>query len=195
MPFGKRDVDRVWNEVYLPVAESLGFDAVRMDQRDNGKIVIDQIVNYVSTSDLIVGDITYERPNCYFELGYARALKNHEEIILCARLDHVDHSRYRPKFLSFNPPFGISISLVPSYAPPRVHFDLAGFNVIGWDLEDLTKFQFNFDLRLKERLALITERKAVPEAAQPTATSPALVQPSIDLEAIAVENRRKLEQL
>jgi len=193
MSFGKSDLEQVWSQVYSPVSSTLGFEAVRIDERDDGTVKIDQIINHLSTADLIIGDLTYERPNCYFELGYARAVRKDYLIIHCARRDHIDHSGYRPKRFQFKRPLTMSFSLSPPYAPPRVHFDLAAFDVLVWDPQDLKTFKGKFEKRVRERMELIEEHTAVP-AALTALPKPTPVVP-VDLDKIASELRRKLEEL
>ena len=36
--------------------------------------ITDRIIDMIKRAKFIVADLTYERPNVYFELGYARAL-------------------------------------------------------------------------------------------------------------------------
>ena len=194
MAFGRPDLERVWTEAYEPIANSLGFEAVRIDERDNGKVKIDQIINEISTaSDIIVGDLTYERPNCYFELGYARAARKEDEILFCARKDHIDHSQYRPKVFSSESSWTLKISLFPMNTPPKVHFDLAAFDILTWDLANLDVFKAKFQKRLQERMRLIRSRTAVPADDHPSPKA-AHTNASVDLEKIAVDFRRKAEE-
>lgn len=190
MAFGRDDTDKVWAEVYEQAA---GFKAIRIDQTDNGKPKLDQIVNEISTADVIVADLTYERPNCYFELGYAQARRRHEEIILCARRDHIDHSDYQPRrgFIS-DWPRSLSYVWKPRHAPPRVHFDVAGYDVMPWDLGKLDDFRGRLDGRLRERLALLKAPIPVPEA-KPDEQSQAPTVAMTSIDGILDSFRRQLE--
>lgn len=134
MPFGKNDTDKIWEKIYKPVMNNFKFEAIRIDEQDNGKIKIDQIYNELSISDLIIGDLTYRRPNCYFEIGYAMAKRLDEEIILCAKKGH------------------------------KIHFDLAAYDILSWDLSFLENFKSRFESRIRERSKLISKRVAIPES-------------------------------
>lgn len=194
MAFGRSDLERVWVEVYKPVTNLLGFEAVRIDERDNGKVKIDQIINEISTAaDIIIGDLTYERPNCYFEIGYARAARKEDEVIFCARRDHIDHSGYKPKMLSFEPGWMLKFCLSPRNDPPKVHFDLAAFDILTWDLTDLDKFKVKFERRFKERLDLIRARAVIPIASTSPAQAAAPLKPTVDLDKIASAFRKRAE--
>ncbi len=159
MPFGREDIDEVWVKVYKPVANSLGFDAIRIDERDNGKYKLDQIYNEISTADIIVSDLTHKRPNCYFETGYAMAKRKDEVVILCVKKGH------------------------------RVHFDLAPYDVMRWDLKNLDNFISQFKKRLNERMELIRERTAIPESTRSTSASKER-KPMVNLESLAKKIRK-----
>ena len=138
IPFGRPDVDEVWSKVYKPVANLLGFNDNRIDEKDDGKIKIDQIYNQLSTADIIISDLTHKRPNCYFETGYAMAKRKDEVVILCAKKGH------------------------------KVHFDLLPYNVMRWDPENIDDFKTRFRKRLCERMELISTRTAIPESVRET---------------------------
>jgi nucleoside 2-deoxyribosyltransferase len=57
-----------------PTIESFDLDCIRVDELQyNGKIT-DQIISSIQNAHFIIADLTMERPNCYYELGYAHAL-------------------------------------------------------------------------------------------------------------------------
>jgi nucleoside 2-deoxyribosyltransferase len=56
---------------------------LRVDEiRDSGKIA-DQILDSISKSELVLAELSGERPNCYYEAGFAHALG--KELIFCIR--------------------------------------------------------------------------------------------------------------
>ena len=54
--------------------EALGLDVKRVKDIVGDYRITDQVVRMINESRLIVADLSYERPNVYFELGYARGL-------------------------------------------------------------------------------------------------------------------------
>lgn len=56
------------------VAEEVGYRARRVDEIAGSKSIDSKIYEHIKKAELIIADLTYERPNCYFELGYAIAL-------------------------------------------------------------------------------------------------------------------------
>ena len=57
-----------------PTVEGFDLDCIRVDELDyNGKIT-EKIIGLIRNAHFIIADLTEERPNCYYELGYAHAL-------------------------------------------------------------------------------------------------------------------------
>jgi hypothetical protein len=55
-------------------ASSVGLEAKRVKDLVGDYRITDKIMELIIASRLIVADLTHERPNVYFELGYARGL-------------------------------------------------------------------------------------------------------------------------
>lgn len=53
---------------------SVGLDVKRVKDVIGDYRITDQVIQMISSASLIVADLTHERPNVYFELGYARGL-------------------------------------------------------------------------------------------------------------------------
>lgn len=66
------------------------------DSSYNGnKMILTKITENIKKAEIIIADLTYERPNCYFELGFAMA--NKKNIIITAKSEttiHFDVSGY-----------------------------------------------------------------------------------------------------
>jgi hypothetical protein len=54
-------------------ASSVGLEALRVKDVTGDYRITDKIMEMILSSRLVVVDLSYERPNVYFELGYARA--------------------------------------------------------------------------------------------------------------------------
>jgi len=55
-------------------AISVGLRAQRMKDVQGDYRVTEKILTLLRTADMVVADLTHERPNVYFELGYARGI-------------------------------------------------------------------------------------------------------------------------
>jgi nucleoside 2-deoxyribosyltransferase len=96
MKFGDEELDSAYDGVIEPIISDNGLTAIRVDKiRDSGKIN-DQILENIAKSKFIISDLTGERPNCYYETGFAHALG--KELILTIKEKekiHFDLAGYR----------------------------------------------------------------------------------------------------
>lgn len=60
-----------------------GIEAIRVDEIEHSKKITDIILEKIRTSRFLVCDISTERPNVYYELGFAHGIG--KEVILVAR--------------------------------------------------------------------------------------------------------------
>ena len=89
MKFGDRLMDSAYQGVIKPLIKEFGYRPIRIDEvEDSGKIS-DQIFETIASSKYVLADLSGERPNCYYETGFAHALG--KEIILCIRKEEKIH--------------------------------------------------------------------------------------------------------
>lgn len=78
----KDDVEETIKEVYKPVIEGeFGLKLIFQEREEPSKTIHEDIYDYIDNCMFIITDLTHHRPNCYYELGYARA--KGKQIILC----------------------------------------------------------------------------------------------------------------
>lgn len=143
---GNPELDKVCEDAIVPALKACGFDPKRVDKHNKGGLLKSEIVGFIESSDIIIADLTNERPNCYLEVGYAMGLDKFRNLILTAREDHNQDS--------------------PNYKKggPKIHFDLSGYDILFWDFKDLTAFKNELEKRIKRRLITIEPSLVVPEA-------------------------------
>jgi hypothetical protein len=76
-----------------------GVDCIRVDEIQHSGKITDLILEHIATSEYLICDISTERPNVYYELGYAHGIK--KEVILIAEADsniHFDIKDYNVIF-------------------------------------------------------------------------------------------------
>lgn len=104
-------------------------------------ILKSEIIKHIESSDIIVADLTNERPNCYLEVGYTMGIDKYKNLILTVKEDHFLESPNHNK------------------DGPKIHFDLSGYDILSWDLEDIGKFKNNLAAKIKRRLTLLIDHK------------------------------------
>ncbi len=62
------------NETIKEVCRKFGIEAKRADDFEHSERITDVILNEISSSEFIIADLTGERPNVYYEIGFAHAL-------------------------------------------------------------------------------------------------------------------------
>ena len=61
----------------------------RIDKQRGDYRITDEILNCIAKARLLICDLTDERPNVYYELGYARGLR--KKVITCAKENTILH--------------------------------------------------------------------------------------------------------
>jgi len=140
MQIGNPDLDTIFQEAIVPALKSCGFDPKRVDKHNEGRLLKSEIVEFIESSDIIVADLTNERPNCYLEVGYAMGLDKFRNLILTAREDHYQDS--------------------PNYSSegPKIHFDLSGYDILFWESDKLVQFKDELETRVRRRMATLTPK-------------------------------------
>lgn len=114
---GASDVDKLFDKVIAPATRECGLEAKRVDLTEGRETITGRILQLIDGSILAIADLTYERPNCYFEAGYTQG--KGIPVIYMAR---EDHDPRRPGRKAND---------------PRVHFDLDAHKITYWSENDL----------------------------------------------------------
>lgn len=112
-------------EIYYTIKEEvrkLGLNAIRVDESVGSGLILKKIMKGIENAEFLIFDLSEEKPNVYYELGYAHGAGNEsEEILLIAKKG------------------------------TKLHFDIAPLSVIFYDsVEDLkSKIYLNLSKMLK----------------------------------------------
>lgn len=74
----------LYKEVIKPVVENYGFECERVDESHTTNPILQDIIQLIRESSVIIADITPNNPNVFYEVGYAHAV-NKPTILLCDR--------------------------------------------------------------------------------------------------------------
>ena len=137
MPIGNQQLDQIFDLVMVPTLRACGLDPKRVDRHNMGRLLHSEIISFIEESEILVADLTCERPNCYLEVGYAMGAGRFTNLILTAREDHNADS--------------------PNYQPggPKVHFDLAGYDILYWAPSRLDAFREELAKRIRRRQLML----------------------------------------
>ncbi len=116
-------LDFLYRDALVPAVTDCHLQPYRVDEGEFDGTISEAILDKIRNCRVVVADLTDERPNCYFELGYALALG--KPAILAARKDH----------------------------DPKVHFDLDSHKISYWVREDLNELRQQLAVRIKKHLA------------------------------------------
>ena len=75
MPFGKKHLDTYNTIKRASEKVSKQIRVERVDEKPGAIVITDEILRSIHRAGIIICDLTDERPNVYYELGYARALR------------------------------------------------------------------------------------------------------------------------
>ena len=68
----------------------MGMVAQRVDERfEGGVLITPKMLNHIRTAEVVIADLTFEKPNVYYEVGYAHACN--KKVILTIREGHNVH--------------------------------------------------------------------------------------------------------
>ena len=89
MPYGRRpvetveiDFDAIFDEFIVPAARAARFDIVRSDREVASGVIMPRVFASIYSADLVIGELTYENPNVYYELGVRHALRSHGTLLI-----------------------------------------------------------------------------------------------------------------
>jgi hypothetical protein len=72
-PIGVADVDDCYEFAVKPAVTAQGFEIRRSTDLSTTEEITQEILDHIATARFVVADLTDNRPNCYYEAGYAQA--------------------------------------------------------------------------------------------------------------------------
>jgi hypothetical protein len=96
MQIGDKQLDSAYEGAVKPLFEEFGITPLRMDEVEDSGRINEQMLTAIAESTVVFADLSGERPNCYYETGFAHALG--KDLILTKRSAdklHFDLSAHR----------------------------------------------------------------------------------------------------
>lgn len=101
MPFSGVDMDEVYKAI-KDECHKIRLRTRRVDETEGSGLVIREITDLIERAEFIICDLTRERPNVYYELGYAHGVGNEAmDILLIAKEGTVLHFDIAPLRVQF----------------------------------------------------------------------------------------------
>jgi len=66
----RKRADQVFKYIIAPVCTETGFEPIRVDKLNQPDSITQTIIDHLTTSDLVIADITGHNPNAFYEMGY-----------------------------------------------------------------------------------------------------------------------------
>jgi len=83
-------------------ASKLGLKVIRVDESVGSGLILKKITKGIEVSEFLIFDLTNERPNVYYELGYSHGVGNEsEDILLIAKMGTKIHFDIAPLKIVF----------------------------------------------------------------------------------------------
>lgn len=96
MPYIGDDMQAAYAAIVAECTK-LNLRATRADEGEGSGIVLSQITSLIEEAEFLICDLTGERPNVYYELGYAHGVGNEAlDILLIAKAGTVLHFDIAP---------------------------------------------------------------------------------------------------
>lgn len=85
MPFHTDEMRKIYSAIKSE-CQKLGLRTKRVDENVGSGFIIREITELIERAEFLIFDLTYERPNVYYELGYAHGVGNEPlDILLIAK--------------------------------------------------------------------------------------------------------------
>lgn len=137
MQVGNAELDKLYSEVYIPAIKATNLEPKRIDLDNEGNLLKKEIIENIEKAEIIIADLTNERPNCYLEVGYAMGIDKFKNLIFTVREDHHSES---PNFRK---------------GGPKIHFDVSGYDILFWDYRNTEEFKSKLIDKINRRLSII----------------------------------------
>ncbi len=113
MPFSDT-MDEVFN-IIKSEGTKLNLNTLRVDEISGSGFILKRITQNIENAEFLIFDLTNERPNVYYEIGYAHGVGNEgDEILIIAKEGTIIHFDLEPlKIMYYNSLQDLQSKLLP----------------------------------------------------------------------------------
>ena len=133
------DLNTLVDQAIGPAIKDNALQPHVMVAREPDGPIGNEILARIESARLVIADLTHERPNCYYEVGYAHA--KGKRVIFSAREDH------NPRRSGREP------------SDPKIHFDLDSHKFSFWKEGEWTRLRVELRKRIAEHIRAETTIK------------------------------------
>lgn len=80
---GELDCDALWDRVFLPVLDELGYLPIRADA-DTGAVIVKDMLERLAYANLVLADVSLPNGNVYYEIGLRHAARQTGCVLVAA---------------------------------------------------------------------------------------------------------------
>lgn len=136
MPF-EEEFEQIYDEVISSAFEKIGYEVNKADSLDTNRSILEDIVEGISDSDILIADLTTSNPNVFYEVGIAHGL-GIPTILLTQDLDEI--------------PFDLKSYEIINYST-----DFTQIGELQDDLEELAEKHINGEIQFESPVSDYTE--------------------------------------
>jgi len=129
------ETDDFWSQIVEPAAAKADLKPIRIDKEETEVAISEEILSAIRRSTLVLCDLSFELPNCYFEAGYAKGA--FRRVIFSARHDHDPRLAVKDDY--------------------KVHLDVDQLEITWWHPSDLDAARQELENRLQQLKAQLWE--------------------------------------
>jgi nucleoside 2-deoxyribosyltransferase len=129
-------INPLYTEALAPAVKDHALSPYLMTAKEPEGTISDEILARIESARLLLADLTFEKPNCYYEVGYAHAIG--KKVIFSARKDHDPRREDRKT------------------GDPKIHFDLDSHKFSFWEHGQWTILRKELRERIGDWLRLET---------------------------------------
>lgn len=103
------DMEKVYKKIY-EIGDKYNFQALRVKDVQGNYKITEKVIELIASANFIIADLTHERPNVYYELGYARGIGK-KIITLCNKNSEVHYDVQEWKTIMYNDTEDLALNL------------------------------------------------------------------------------------